>query len=694
GAFLKLRHAEFSELRGFSFDKLAATLMDEVSVLYSLLINVVSPRVDPTVTQRRKRAAVCSALSMLLRQRSQRSSGLAMLTSLFLVGTNCNSLAFAFLHGLGLCLSEKQVNNIRRAYVDSCRAELKALATPLANLRRVQLVIDNINIHRLGAGGKGTMHNFTVGTLNAATLLPLGHDWDALKHFAKMSVARVLVTHISVFKPFARQVQRMVAASHLGPEATARNTAGFPEHLSRTPPAPIDAAQSVFSLGAFNFDESTHDGMSNILSEIIQLLGLPQVDKTVKIHLNGDQLTYDRVRGAQLLQSEHPTAQNIRDLLCVIDKFGDFHGQWAFLKILMGLHHGKVDSEFGSYWHFMAATGKRKRTNDHEARVYYRAESTVCDSEDAYIMGFALSDLRVHLSQPEMLASRPDRPPSARMRAEQYDARDKLNEQALMVFIHNYIKDGIRRADSFPIIRGYKFMLPYLAGATSVHYPIEMVRALLKLLCDLSPGDGYVEFHNRCMPSRTGRASHNIAMDMYMEHMIREIKRAIGSNSPNFGFALVNDTTWLVNLLREVTANLADSLVLARNPVGHKEAEKGALLGHYAGLLLENGVYGISPPLTPSPPAVLSAGLDKLQGKWFKDIVRSIPRVYYHATQAAMGERKDDAPPDSDEETGGVEGGEGGERGEGVEEQAVIAINFNEKDQLRDDEDENDEDED
>jgi hypothetical protein len=204
-----------------------------------------------------------------------------------------------------------------------------------------------------------------------------------------------------------QQVLRKVHASYEGEAARLRNIAGFPPHLARMPAAPIDPEQPVHSMGSFDFDESTHDGMVGILRAILDLLEVPAVDESFKLRLNGDQFTCDRVRGAQLLQSNGRNPQNIRDFRFVVDKFGDFHGQWAFLKIIMGLYHGDSERVCGSYWRFMSTTGRKKHKNDDEARVYYRAESVVSDSAEAYMLGFAIERLRGRVDIPELVASTP-----------------------------------------------------------------------------------------------------------------------------------------------------------------------------------------------------------------------------------------------------------------------------------------------
>jgi hypothetical protein len=176
GALSKLRHAELSGLRSFSYSQLAVDLQGALPILYKLLLGLVS-RTDARETTNRTHAVVCTALASLLRERSQRTSGVALLVALCMLGNNCSSKAFDFLHAIGLCLGLKQVRNIQKEHLAGCKLELKALCTQPNALRSLQFVIDNINIHRVVAGA-GVMFNFTVGFVTVVIRINPGLPFD------------------------------------------------------------------------------------------------------------------------------------------------------------------------------------------------------------------------------------------------------------------------------------------------------------------------------------------------------------------------------------------------------------------------------------------------------------------------------------------------------------------------------------
>ena len=97
--------------------------------------------------------------------------------------------------------------------------------------------------------------------------------------------------------------------------------------------------------------------------------------------------------------------------------------------------------------------------------------------------------------------------------------------------------DAVSEGDGMRVIRGWKFMLPYLKqdGASSRKYALEALYLLFQVYAMLSPRDSHRLIWNRFHKPKFGLGG-NIPLDLAMEHynnFIKNLMRKLGPNATN-----------------------------------------------------------------------------------------------------------------------------------------------------------------
>ncbi|EUC62070.1 hypothetical protein RSOL_412810 [Rhizoctonia solani AG-3 Rhs1AP] len=366
----------WDELENISRDEQEQQIRTSGPVIWAILSTIAFSRTrnsDPAQSSGIRDAALATimAILMLLSFRNPLVNFFQAVLTLFLFSCNTGKLVYQALNRMGQIATDELATLAKRAY--ECAAGLRE-----GSNYYFMLVFDNVNKFHLArkqtVGSKSRMKNGTAATAIRLEDVPLGAFdprpyWEQIKSQARNALnidtllddidpiclenagAGLVMRTLLLYIPSLPQRLRQEV------EARFRSLDGYAIHRLRL------RKSVTLSMGTSNINESTADGVSKILHDLVttQMKMLASWFNKILILVGGDQLTIDRLRKVRYFRAIENNIYESRSWAIPLIQL--WHMKVAYLRSIFKIHwFDKTSSNLFGLRQSMQAIGRNNST--------------------------------------------------------------------------------------------------------------------------------------------------------------------------------------------------------------------------------------------------------------------------------------------------------------------------------------------
>ncbi|KAI0350254.1 hypothetical protein OH77DRAFT_1573825 [Trametes cingulata] len=521
-----------------------------------------SPRQQAENTQKNPFHVILTVIIMLAYSRSQASSRLTMIWSIFLKACGLSARAFDALHGLGITMSHKWTAEAFKAIAKTAKAD-----TQLDVQRHHRSLLgshDNLNIpERVFSQRSHNLGRFINASAATIWILPreafLPEDISTTVKQARRAaeaagpfgVEELFTGELDAAARMRAQARhrilRFLLDSPVFAEYSARDDPRFapPPPTELLPCGPEHIVRQHI-LETVEVDESSYDGTDELMNDIwLEQMGWASDEEKRRTGLErilvwaGDQLTVDRIRG--LARYRHDDPNSFTCMEWVEPVFGWFHATMAFANSLHAQYLG-TSAGVGLRKAFETLSRKGLIKQEIKGIFWHHLDEALWHVGEANFLGLWAKVGGV-TSHAELLSRTPDellaildeiydrhasRQALTELEQLPVDEQDEVKRQMVMFSTDLLPYFDLREAMKIGDVGRMEDLLPTMlfrfAGGGNHKYATEILELIWKLREEW-PAELRTYIRRHCwLVNLTGKHDSFQAVDLAQEHNIKDIK--------------------------------------------------------------------------------------------------------------------------------------------------------------------------